>query len=180
MRHGATLGEPRGRRQITRPAGAALDSGAFSEQDGAPRAADARKPREKANMSFRQINPSDIAEPINKVYSQGIVVPAGADLLFTAGQVGLRKDGTLPADITEQARQVWENLSAILRDAGMGITDIVKMTAFVVGKENFPKYAEVRKAYLRGHRPASTAFFVPALVSPEMLIEVELIAAKKA
>jgi len=130
-------------------------------------------------MTFRLINPADVAEPMGKVFSHGVIVPPGAELLFSAGQVGLRKDGSLPADFNDQARQVWDNLLAILKDASMAVTDIVKMTAFVVGKENFPKYAEVRKSYLGSHRPASTAYFVPALVRPEMLIEVEIIAAKK-
>lgn len=130
-------------------------------------------------MTFHRINPADVAEPMGGVYSHGIVVPPGAQLLFTSGQVGVKKDGTIPADITEQSKVVWNNLLAILKDAGMGVTDIVRMNAFVVGKENFPKYAEVRKQYLAGHRPASTAYFVPALVRPEMLIEVEIVAAKK-
>ncbi len=130
-------------------------------------------------MTFQRINPADVAEPMGGVYSHGIVVPPGAALLFTAGQVGVKKDGSIPPDMADQAKVVWDNLVAILRDAGMGVTDIVKMTAFVVGKDNFPKYAEVRKQYLAGHRAASTAYFVPALVRPEMLIEVEIIAAKK-
>lgn len=130
-------------------------------------------------MSFRLINPADIAEPIGKVYSHGVVVPPGAELLFSAGQVAVRKDGTIPSDFTDQAKLVWDNLLAILKDANMAVSDIVKMNAFVVGKENFPKYAEVRKAYIGTHRAASTAYFVPALVRPEMLVEVEIIAAKK-
>lgn len=131
-------------------------------------------------MTFQRINPADVAEPMGAMYSHGVVVPPGAQMLFTSGQVGLKKDGTIPADISEQSKVVWNNLLAILKDAGMAVTDIVKMTAFIVGKENFPKYAEVRKQYLAGHRPASTAYFVPALVRPEMLIEVEIVAAKKA
>jgi enamine deaminase RidA (YjgF/YER057c/UK114 family) len=130
-------------------------------------------------MSFRLINPADVAEPMGGVYSHGLVLPAGHDLLFTSGQVGVKKDGTIPSDFTEQSHVVWRNLLAILKDAGMSVTNIVRMNAFVVGRENFPKYAAVRKEYLAGHRPASTAYFVPALVRPEMLIEVEVIAAKK-
>ena len=99
-------------------------------------------------------------------------------LVFISGQVGVRKDGSLPADITAQSAVVWENITAILKEAGMAITDIARMTADVVGTENFPKYAAVRTRVLAGHRPASTTFFVPGLVRPEMLIEVEAVAAK--
>jgi len=130
-------------------------------------------------MTLKLINPPELAEPLFKAYSHGIVIPPGCEVLFSAGQVGNRKDGTLPPDFSDQARQVWDNLMAILKGAGMGVTNIVKVTQFIVGKENFPKYVEVRKGYLAGHSPAMTAFFVPALVRPEMLVEVEIVAAKK-
>jgi len=129
-------------------------------------------------MPNKPINPEAIVEPIAKAYSHAVLVPPGAQLLFISGQVGVRKDGTLPADITAQSEVVWDNIAAILKDAGMAITDIARMTAYVVGTENFPKYAAVRTRVLAGHRPASTTFFVPGLVRPEMLIEVEAVAAK--
>ncbi len=130
-------------------------------------------------MTFRLINPADVAEPLFNAYSHGVIIPPGCEILFSSGQVGNRKDGSLPPDFSDQARQVWDNLMAILKGAGMGVADLVKVTQFIVGKENFPKYVDVRKAYLTGHRPAMTAYFVPALVRPEMLVEVEIVAAKK-
>lgn len=125
-----------------------------------------------------QINPADIVTPFNNAYSHGVVVPPGARVLHTAGQIGLRPDGSLPADIEGQAEQVWQNLLAILRDAGMGVTDIVKLTAFVVGSENYPAYAAARTRHIGTHKPASTAICVPALLKPEWLLEVEMIAAR--
>ncbi|MGD9537600.1 MAG: RidA family protein [Alphaproteobacteria bacterium] len=129
-------------------------------------------------MPNKPINPDAIVEPIAKAYSHAVLVPPGSQLLFISGQVGVRKDGSLPADITAQSEVVWENITAILKEAGMAITDLARMTAYVVGTENFPKYAAVRTRVLAGHRPASTTFFVPGLVRPEMLIEVEAVAAK--
>jgi len=124
------------------------------------------------------INPADIVTPFNNAYSHGVVVPPGARVLHTAGQIGLRPDGSLPADIEGQAEQIWQNLLAILRDAGMGVTDIVKLTAFVVGSENYPAYAAARTRHIGSHKPASTAICVPALLKPEWLLEVEMIAAR--
>lgn len=124
------------------------------------------------------INPADIVTPFNNAYSHGVVVPPAARVLHTAGQIGLRPDGSLPADIEGQAEQIWQNLLAILRDAGMGVSDIVKLTAYVVGSENYPAYAAARTRHIGTHKPASTAICVPALLKPEWLLEVEMVAAR--
>lgn len=124
------------------------------------------------------INPSTIMAPFNNAYSHGVVIPPNARVLHTAGQIGVRPDGSVPASIEEQAEQVWQNLVAILRGAGMDIGDIVKLTAFVVGDENYPAYAAARVRHLGDHKPAATAFCVPRLLKPEWLLEVELIAAR--
>ncbi|MCC7122624.1 MAG: RidA family protein [Gammaproteobacteria bacterium] len=124
------------------------------------------------------INPASIVQPFNNAYSHGVVIPPQARVLHTAGQIGVRPDGSLPASIEEQTEQVWINLVAILRDAGMDIADIVKITAYIVGDHNFPAYAAARSRYLGAHKPAATAFCVPQLLKPEWLLEVELIAAR--
>jgi len=124
------------------------------------------------------INPGGIMPPFNNAYSHGVVIPPNARVLHTAGQIGARPDGTVSTDIAEQAEQLWQNLLAIVRGAGMEATDIVKLTAYVVGTENYPAYAAARVRHLGDHKPASTAICVPALLKPEWLIEVELIAAR--
>jgi enamine deaminase RidA (YjgF/YER057c/UK114 family) len=124
------------------------------------------------------INPDGIMPPFNNAYSHGVVIPPNARVLHTAGQIGARADGTVSADIGEQAEQLWQNLLAIVRGAGMEASDIVKLTAYVVGTENYPAYAAARVRHLGDHKPASTAICVPALLKPEWLIEVELIAAR--
>ena len=125
------------------------------------------------------VNPPDICPPFNNVYSHGGVIPSGARVLHTAGQIGLRPDGSLPSSIEEQAEQVWQNLLAIVREAGMAVTDIVKITAYVVGAENYPAFAAARSRHLGAHKPASTAICVASLLRPEWLLEVELIAAAR-
>lgn len=125
-----------------------------------------------------RVNPAGIMPPFNNAYSHGVVVPPNARVLHTAGQIGVRPDGSVPAAIEEQAEQLWQNLVAIVRDAGMEVTDIVKLVAYVVGTENYPAYAAARVRHLGDHKPASTAVCVPALLKPEWLIEVELIAAR--
>ena len=111
-------------------------------------------------------------------YSDAVEVPAHVRWLFTAGTPGLAADGTLPAGITAQAERAWQHIDHMLRKAGMGINDIVKLTQYLVSAEDIPAYAAVRARMLAGARPASTLLVVPALVRPGFLLEVEAIAAK--
>ncbi len=127
---------------------------------------------------LKRHNPATVVEAFGGGYSQALEIPPGARLLFTAGQVGARPDGTTAEGFAAQADQVWANIMALLAEGGMGVEDIVKITGYVVGEENFPAYAAARKKALGGVRPASTAIIVPALAIPEWLVEIEAVAAK--
>ena len=122
-------------------------------------------------------NPKSVAAPIG-TYSHGIETPPDARWLHVAGQIGVRPDGSVPGTIEEQTEVVWQNILAVLADAGMGIGDVVKITSFLTRFENFPKFAQVRAKYLGSHRPASTLLVISSLARPEFLVEVEAIAAK--
>jgi len=122
-------------------------------------------------------NPKSVAAPIG-TYSHGIEAPPNARWLHVAGQIGVRPDGSVPATIEEQTEVVWQNILSVLADAGMGIGDVVKITSFLTRFENFPKFAQVRAKYLGSHRPASTLLVISSLARPELLVEVEAIAAK--
>jgi enamine deaminase RidA (YjgF/YER057c/UK114 family) len=124
-------------------------------------------------------NPPMVADPIG-TYSHGIEVPPNARWLYVAGQVGMRKDGAVPPTIEEQTEVAWQNIVAILGAAGMKVTDLVKISQFLVNLEDFPKYAATRAKFLAGHRPASTGLVIRSLVRPEFLVEVEAVAAKAA
>ena len=124
-------------------------------------------------------NPSTIADPAG-TYSHGIEVPPNARWLYIAGQVGMRKDGTVPLTVEEQTEIAWQNIVAILADAGMQVTDLVKITQFLVSLDDFQKYAATRSKFLGTHRPASTGLIVKSLVRPNWLVEVEAVAAKAA
>lgn len=121
--------------------------------------------------------PKSVAAP-NGPYSHGVEVPPNARLLFLAGQIPIRPDGSIPSTIEEQTEVVWRNILAILAAAGMGIADVVKISSFLTRFENFPQFAATRAKFLGGHRPASTTVVITALAKPEFLVEVEAIAAK--
>lgn len=123
-------------------------------------------------------NPDTVIEAFGKGYSQALEVDPNKRWLFTAGQVGAAPDGSTSDSFEDQVAQTWANILALLQEGGMGIDDIVKVTGYVVGKENFPAYAAGRKKVMADARPASTAIIVPALAMPQWLVEIEVIAAK--
>jgi 2-iminobutanoate/2-iminopropanoate deaminase len=125
----------------------------------------------------RAVSPDSIAPPAAN-YALGIVTTGAEVMLHTAGVVAIRPDGTVPDTVAEQAEVVWTNLLAILGDAGMVPTDVVAITTYVVAGEELAGVMAARDRALDGHRAASTLITVPALVRPEWLVEVALIAAK--
>lgn len=125
---------------------------------------------------MRKCNPESIAPPAG-AYSHAIEIPPEARRLYVSGQVGIAPDGSLGRDAAEQTRIVWENICAILADAGMGVENLVKVTAYLTDKADLPAYGEARAAVLGKARPCSTLVFVAALVKSEWKVEVEVIAA---
>jgi enamine deaminase RidA (YjgF/YER057c/UK114 family) len=111
-------------------------------------------------------------------YSDAIVVAPDARWLHSAGTPGMAPDGTTPEGITAQAEQAWKNVLAMLDQAGMTAHDLVKFTQTLVREADIKPYVAVRSKYLGDARPASMLVIVPALVRPEFLVEIEVVAAK--
>ena len=128
-------------------------------------------------MPIRFYNPQNVStRPIP--YSHGAEVKAGSDLIFMSGQVGR----TLPAgdllpDFEGQIRQTFVNIKAVLDDAGMDLTNIVKMTTYLTDRNNLAAMREIRKEILGGHKPAHTLVIVAGLAFEDYLIEVDCTAA---
>ncbi len=112
-------------------------------------------------------------------YSDGVEARPNLRWLITSGTPGLSAGGELPKDIVGQAELAWKNILRILDKAGMGPADIVKVTQYLIRAEDIAAYAKVRKQFLGDVKPASMLLIVPQLVWPEMLLEVEVIAAKE-
>jgi enamine deaminase RidA (YjgF/YER057c/UK114 family) len=64
------------------------------------------------------------------------------------------------------------------KNAGMDVSDIVKVTSYLKREEDISAYIEVRKRYLGAARPAFMLLVTPRLIRPEVLVEVEVTAAK--
>lgn len=127
-------------------------------------------------MQNRAIYPETIHPPLG-AYAHAVEVAEGAKVMFIAGQVGIDKDGNVPADFAAQAELAWRNCVAVLEHNGMRMKDVVKITHFLTDAENIPAYNEVRGKFLGEDRPASTLLIVAGLARPELLVEVEMVAA---
>lgn len=118
-----------------------------------------------------------VASRIGK-YSDAVEVPAGRRWLVLSGTPGMRPDGTIPSTFEEEADQAWSNVCAALETAGFAVDDLVKITQYLTNAEDVAAHAAIRSRYLGSARPASMLVVVPALVWPQMTIEVEAWAAR--
>ncbi|HEY6717776.1 MAG TPA: RidA family protein, partial [Reyranella sp.] len=80
-------------------------------------------------MAIKFHNPKTVS--LAGKYSLGAEVPQGAKLFYVSGQVGVDSRGKLQAGIDKQVEQVWKNIAQVLKSAGMGYGDIVKVTTFL-------------------------------------------------
>ena len=112
-------------------------------------------------------------------YSQGMAVPVGdSTLIVTAGQIAADADGTpmAPGDLGAQARIVFENLKAVLAEAGAGLEHIFKVQIFLTDMSQFAAVSAVRNEYLAGINPVSTLVEITRTVIDGCDIEIEAMA----
>jgi len=123
-------------------------------------------------MMPRFFNPRRIVQPASR-YSQGVVHSARARRLLISGQVGIRPDGSVPETLEEQMDVAWDNLIEVLREGGMTVADLVKVTAFATVPGSAGLWRKMRASKLGQAAPASTYLEVAGLASREWLFEVE-------
>lgn len=127
---------------------------------------------------LRFSNPSTVHAPLG-AYHHTVAVPPGARWLAVAGQIGMAADGALPADVSGQTKQAFENVLACLAANDMGPEHLVKLTVFLTDARFIADYRAARaQALSDAHQPASTLLIVRGLALPEHLVEVEAFAAK--
>jgi enamine deaminase RidA (YjgF/YER057c/UK114 family) len=122
-------------------------------------------------------NPPTMHKPVG--YSHVARVRAGG-LVFVSGQVALDENGIVigPGDVTLQAEQVFKNLEAALVAVGSGFRHLVRLTIYVTDIRGLPEIRAVRNKYIdAAHPPASTAVQVSRLFRPELLLEIDAVAA---
>ncbi|MBI4219934.1 MAG: RidA family protein [Chloroflexi bacterium] len=110
------------------------------------------------------------------LFSQAVV---SGQLVFVSGQVGFDESGNVvgAGDCAKQTEQIMSNLKKILEAAGSDLAHIIKITCYLTSASNYEAYNRVRQKWLGAAPPASTTVIVAALVRPELLIEIDTVAA---
>lgn len=128
------------------------------------------------------LTPPSLPKPLGR-YSH-LSVARGVDLVSIAGQVSVDANGgyVAVADVYGQAVQAYENVRAALATVGLDVTDIIKCNAYVVGADSIPEFMRARTdVYARffpdGVYPPITLVAVAGLAFPELLVEIECVAA---
>jgi reactive intermediate/imine deaminase len=133
--------------------------------------AQARAPQVKRS------NPPTLSKPTG--YTHVVEVSGAAKMVYVSGQIAFDAQGNVvgAGDMKAQAEQVFKNLDAALTAAGAKFSDIVKMNTYITDMDKAPAVREVRARYFGDTTPASTFVKVAGLVRPELMLEIEVIAA---
>ena len=110
-------------------------------------------------------------------YAQAVV--SGAQV-FVSGQLPIRPDGS-PLDddgFESQARQAIQNMLEIVRAAGSSPQQLLKVTAYIVGIANWPRFNAVYASMLPDACPARSVVPVPEL-HYGYLVEIDAIAVRE-
>ena len=132
-------------------------------------------------MPHAVLNPVGLHDPVPFGYSHTASIPPGTELVFVAGQYGSSTDGAVvSSDFTEQVRHAFRNLSVALAAHRLDLIHVVQLRTYVVNHD-FDKLAAIAEAMRSGwsaNPPTQTLIGVASLATPEILFEVEAIAAR--
>jgi 2-iminobutanoate/2-iminopropanoate deaminase len=108
-------------------------------------------------------------------YSQGVI---SGGLLFCSGQIALDPEtgALVEGDVAVQTERVIQNLIAVLREAKMGLENVVKTTVYLADMADFPKMNEVYGRHLGERSPARTTIEA-ARLPRDVRVEIDVIAA---
>jgi 2-iminobutanoate/2-iminopropanoate deaminase len=120
----------------------------------------------------RSVNPAQIFTSSNR-QSHGIVHSARARRLVIGGQFGILPDGSVVEGLEAQFQAAWDNISAILNDAGMSIHNLLRINVVVTVQGSIHIHRQALENILGGHRPVVSYMEVAALAQPEFLVSIE-------
>lgn len=130
-------------------------------------------------MAHQEVNPWEWSKAFG--FSQAIKVTELRELLFCSGQTAMGPDGSLPAsaDMGQQVRAALENVVSVLEAGGMTPSDIVMSKIFTTDVDAcVGVLGQTVQEVLGSILPASTLVGVPRLAFPELLVEIEVLAAR--
>lgn len=124
----------------------------------------------------RTINPDKGIYSATPDYVHALEVTGAGRLLFVSGTMGLDVIGRAPESLEEQLDLVWANLRRILTEADMTTDNIVRVTSYLSDLDHAEKNQAARLEALGARRVPTTAIVVRTL-TPEWMIEIEIVAA---
>jgi len=126
---------------------------------------------------IKRTNPPALSAPTG--YTHVVEVSGPVKTIYVSGQIAFDRNGALvgPGDMKAQAEQVFKNLEAALKVAGATFSDVVKMNTYTTDMSQIQAVRDVRTRYFGTATPASTLVQVVHLARPELMLEVEVIAA---
>ena len=117
------------------------------------------------------INSDKVPEALGP-YSHATVING---FVFTSGQIPLTLDGTIVSDdVQEQTKQVLENLTVVLKEAGSDLNSVVKATIYISDMNDFQQINQIYGNYFVEHQPARSCVEVSRLPK-DVNVEIELI-----
>ncbi len=126
-------------------------------------------------MERRIVNPWTWQDQMG--YVQANDVRSAQRTIFLAGQGSVDEKGAPvhPGDMEAQLNQTLDNLETVLREAGAGLSDVVRLNIYTTDVDGFFEAfgAVAGRLAQAGCRPASTLLGVTRLAYPEMLVEIE-------
>jgi len=127
------------------------------------------------------VNPEGLYNPVPFGYSHTARVPAGTDLVFVAGQYGSSVEGSLVSPhFADQVAQAFDNLGVALAAHGLDLTHVVQLRTYVVDPdaEKLGVLGQAVQAGCGSPPPTQTLLGVSCLALPEILFEVDAVAAR--
>ncbi|MFW5878976.1 MAG: RidA family protein [Myxococcota bacterium] len=125
----------------------------------------------------RKIVRTDKAPAAIGPYNQAVTVEAGS-LTFLSGQIPLDPitGRIVSEEVASQARQVLENMKAVLEAAGMGFDNVVKTTIYLADMADFATVNEIYAGYFGAEPPARATVAVAGLPMG-VKVEIDCVAA---
>jgi reactive intermediate/imine deaminase len=131
----------------------------------------------QARPAVKRTNPPTLSRPTG--YTHVVEVAGPVKTVYISGQIALDRAGNLvgQGDMKAQAEQVFKNLEAALAAAGAKFSDVVKMNTYTTDISQIQAIRDMRGKYFGDVVPASTLVQVVHLARPELMLEIEVIAA---
>jgi 2-iminobutanoate/2-iminopropanoate deaminase len=117
-------------------------------------------------------NPAAVHPPVAS-YVHQIEISGPERMLVLSGQLGRGLDGSVPEDAIEQIDLALQNLLLNLEAAHMQLSDLVKVTFYLVGEMDPARRRAVIAARLGEHLPCMTLLYVAALATPQYKVEID-------